>query len=426
MRRGFRAALMALALVVAATGVAACGDDDTSGSSDGAATSGTTQAAQQPTGEPIKLGQIVAVGGAVDYPDMVAAARAAIRSINADGGINGRPVELIHCNEGNNANTAAACARKLVNEDVVAEVGGQSLTAERQIGAILEAAGVPQIGDNELGIGFGTQDNEFLLYFNSSRLSNAAEAKVCADLGLRKIGIPYIDVPVGVETARAIENAARVAGVEVVAKAPIAANATDFTSPTQTLVGAGAECLTPVLLNSQVIGVLKAAQTLGATPKVVISGGVFGGSDFEAIGDAADSVYVVSPYPPPTETEKFPVFEQFQADMKAEHDAGNADAPYNDPFARANAINSWFAVRALERVMEDGDVEPTREAIMAALKQAENVDLGLPTKWSPNKPGPAQLPRAWSGEVYALVHRDGRLETVTEQPFDALPLAGLD
>jgi ABC-type branched-subunit amino acid transport system substrate-binding protein len=90
---------------------------------------------------------------------MPAMAKAYARWADAQGGIDGHELRVITCNEKNTATGAAACARRAVEEDVVAVVGSYS---ERG-GAFmppLEAAGIPFIG------GFGITEEEFTSYLS--------------------------------------------------------------------------------------------------------------------------------------------------------------------------------------------------------------------------------------------------------------------
>src|SRR5260221_9084013 len=66
-------------------------------------------------GTPIRLGITASVGNPVaDYPRLFAGARAAARSINAHGGIGGRPIQILTCNNHGDGIQEVACARKLV------------------------------------------------------------------------------------------------------------------------------------------------------------------------------------------------------------------------------------------------------------------------------------------------------------------------
>ncbi|MGI5195914.1 ABC transporter substrate-binding protein [Streptomyces sp. CA-288835] len=91
---------------------------------------------------------------ATNKPGMPAMAKAYARWINKGGGINGRKLNVITCNDQNDSVRAAECARRAVKEDVVAVVGSYSQYG-RSLLSPLEAAGIPYIG------GYGLTDDEF-------------------------------------------------------------------------------------------------------------------------------------------------------------------------------------------------------------------------------------------------------------------------
>ncbi|CAL9455413.1 hypothetical protein SUDANB58_02539 [Streptomyces sp. enrichment culture] len=92
--------------------------------------------------------------GATNKPGMPAFARAYARWINARGGINGHPLNVLTCNEHNDSIAAARCARRAVKENAVAVVGSYSQHADSFF-PVLEGAGIPYIG------GYGITNTEF-------------------------------------------------------------------------------------------------------------------------------------------------------------------------------------------------------------------------------------------------------------------------
>ncbi|MEE1761779.1 ABC transporter substrate-binding protein [Streptomyces sp. SP18BB07] len=111
---------------------------------------------------------------ATNKPGMPAMAKAYARWINAGGGINGRELKILTCNDHNETVTAAKCARRAADENVVAVVGSYSQHG-RSFLAPLESAGIPYIG------GYGVTDDEF-----ASALSypvNGGQAALMAGLG---------------------------------------------------------------------------------------------------------------------------------------------------------------------------------------------------------------------------------------------------
>ncbi|MER6144269.1 ABC transporter substrate-binding protein [Streptomyces sparsogenes] len=91
---------------------------------------------------------------ATNMPGMPAMAQAYARWVNASGGIHGRKLKVITCNERNDPSEAARCARRAASEKVVAVVGSYSQYGRYFISA-LEGAGIPYIG------GYGLTQEEF-------------------------------------------------------------------------------------------------------------------------------------------------------------------------------------------------------------------------------------------------------------------------
>ncbi|MGP3984325.1 ABC transporter substrate-binding protein [Streptomyces sp. KR80] len=91
---------------------------------------------------------------ATNRPGMPAMAEAYARWTNDRGGLGGRELKVLTCNERNSTVGAGRCARRAIAEDVVAVVGSYSQHG-RSFMSQLEAAGIPYIG------GYGVTDEEF-------------------------------------------------------------------------------------------------------------------------------------------------------------------------------------------------------------------------------------------------------------------------
>ncbi|MGW3461939.1 ABC transporter substrate-binding protein [Streptomyces olivaceoviridis] len=91
---------------------------------------------------------------ATNKPGMPAMARAYAKWINSHGGINGRRLEVLTCNDHNDSVGAAKCARRAATENVVAVVGSYSQFGDSYL-APLEGAGIPYVG------GYGVTNDEF-------------------------------------------------------------------------------------------------------------------------------------------------------------------------------------------------------------------------------------------------------------------------
>ncbi|MEZ5233531.1 MAG: ABC transporter substrate-binding protein [Acidimicrobiales bacterium] len=80
------------------------------------------------TGEPIVVGNVTTSIPGIDFSTGVVMMEAYFKCVNDNGGINGRPIEMIWENDNGTPEDAAAAARKLIEtEKVVAVVGGFSI-----------------------------------------------------------------------------------------------------------------------------------------------------------------------------------------------------------------------------------------------------------------------------------------------------------
>ncbi|MEU0162478.1 ABC transporter substrate-binding protein [Streptomyces sp. NPDC006261] len=96
---------------------------------------------------------------AVTMPGVPAMAKTYARWINEQGGIGGRELRVITCDERDTAAGAERCARQAVDRKVAAVVGSYSRHGQSAI-PVLESGGIPYIG------GYGASDEEFRSYLS--------------------------------------------------------------------------------------------------------------------------------------------------------------------------------------------------------------------------------------------------------------------
>ena len=95
------------------------------------ASSADSAAATPASGAPIKLMTVTTLNAnGPTYENIAITAKLAADYINANGGINGRPLEVEVCDEKFDPAVAATCARQAVDNDVVAVVGSFTYFAE--------------------------------------------------------------------------------------------------------------------------------------------------------------------------------------------------------------------------------------------------------------------------------------------------------
>jgi branched-chain amino acid transport system substrate-binding protein len=119
---------------------AACGDDDDS-SDEGAA----TEEGGEPTGEPIKIGTLTSFTGpftawGVQVRDGM---QLAVDELNDDGGVDGRPLELVVEDDQSNADQGGTAMERLADEGVVAVGGIISSDVGLATSRVAEDVGIP-------------------------------------------------------------------------------------------------------------------------------------------------------------------------------------------------------------------------------------------------------------------------------------------
>ncbi len=110
------------------------------------------------------------------------AVRLVVEQVNKKGGLLGKKIVVITCDDEGKAVKAAICARKLVNDGVIAVIGSYTSTCTEAAEPIYYRAGVLQTSD-------GTSDtlvkHGYWTFFRNSS-PNSAEAKFTAEFFLKK------------------------------------------------------------------------------------------------------------------------------------------------------------------------------------------------------------------------------------------------
>jgi branched-chain amino acid transport system substrate-binding protein len=180
------AALLALGLVVSA-----CGGDD----SEDAATDDTSSedAADRPAGEPIVIGMNVdSTGPGASYSVPARdTMQDAVDEINANGGVLGRPLEVIIENDESDPTRTPSVVRKLVEDGahvLIMQTGGSAI---EQAKPVIQEAGLPTIAPTSLTTSIAEPpDNEFI-YILANPIADFVEIYCGAfeEAGIESLGI---------------------------------------------------------------------------------------------------------------------------------------------------------------------------------------------------------------------------------------------
>ena len=188
-------------------------------------------------GEPIKIGAFFALSGPaanIGTPTKLVA-QMAVDKINKEGGIGGRPIELVIGDTESDPTKAAVIAKKFIFNDKVAAIIGPTTTAEgMSVKKIVEEAGVPTfmaVGGDPVIMGgnFGA----YTYVFKSPQRSSTAVRKLYGYLkakGLTKIALFTASDSFGKDGLGWLERLAPEFGITFAAKESFGPADTDMTA----------------------------------------------------------------------------------------------------------------------------------------------------------------------------------------------------
>lgn len=153
-----------------------------------------------------------------------------VEDINGQGGIEGRPLEVIYEDSRGNPREAANIAQKFAqNDDMLAVVGGWSSSESMAAAPILTDAGLPQVSPTASHPDF-TQMSEFQFRMvNTQKSLSFVHRDLLMDkLGLKRIAILYYQDDWGAYVNTSTAERVREAGGEVVLQEAMIPDSKDF------------------------------------------------------------------------------------------------------------------------------------------------------------------------------------------------------
>lgn len=206
--------------------LAACGDDATTTTAPTETTAGETATTETPTTEPpastepIKIGVVVSQSGTAAAPAsaVVAATQVEAEYINANGGVNGRMIELIMEDDKSDVSAAVAAMTKLIEQDKVsAIIGPFPQYVEDAARPVAEKAEIPTVMYIPPTIK-SLADTSFVWTFLATAGPDAvadAELILLQEEGYKKIVAVADNLSIHQESLELLKEPAAAAGIEM-------------------------------------------------------------------------------------------------------------------------------------------------------------------------------------------------------------------
>lgn len=332
--------------VALSTVLAACGSSDGGSSADG---------------DTIKIGNWASVTGtgfAFTAPQAEAAARAAVSSINAAGGVKGKELELVFCDEKFDPNQEVACARQMVTEKVSAVVAPEVFYGEGSI-PVLERAKIPVLASQAL-----SPDSEYTCS-TCYPLGGSYSWYWGVDYAMLKAGVKKFSIlgaNNGTSTAatKIALDGLKAAGVDDVKVVNAEADATDVAPQALQAMADGVDGV--ILTNGPQLQTksIAALRDAGYTGKIGTLTDLLSQEAIDSLGDKAEGVLLSSQVAFPEDTTNAGSVE-FNADM-AKY------AP--DEVADTLALAAWAAVKLFAKIAETAD-STDAAGMLKAIKNAD-------------------------------------------------------
>jgi ABC-type branched-subunit amino acid transport system substrate-binding protein len=342
-------ALLAVALLV--TGLAGCGSDDGSGS-------GTA------SDQPIVLFQTNSFSGQVsNKPQTKTGAEAAVDEINAAGGINGRQLKLVSCDNTGDPNVTNDCVKQAKEDHAAAYVG--SAIYFPATWKYIESENIPYL------LGTGLTPDEYTAD-NSFPLSGQAGWYYGIASYLKKLGVQHpaiirceIDACEYGETL--LGQALKLQGMNPARSVVAPLATTDYSSFAAAAMQGDTDAV--VVSGSEATATLeaKALYQQGFKGKVISVSACISTGAVPGLGDAAEDLYVVGLMQSPSVDS--PLIDQFDKSMDATDSSATKDEL---------ALSAYAGVKLFAAVAKNLD-EVNADTVLAALKSAKvgAYDIGL-------------------------------------------------
>src|SRR5882762_8082549 len=369
--------------------------------------------AATPKGEPIKIMSICQCGapvGGSNYPEAGIGARAAAAAINKAGGIKGRPLALTVCEDQGDQNTAAACARKAVDQKMAAVAGAGSSNGAAIL-PILEAGGIPWIGFS-LGSSQAELNSKFSypLTLGGPGVSAGAAAILALFAKDKNIVTGHADVAAALAGLAFSDKELAVLGRGPLRKVPITPGTTDMTAYANTVISGGTTGVFLTLASGDADRMVQAIRLAGSKMLITRSAVSLPPSSIQTLGQNANGIMLPAFFTP-ISSKNAPGIKEYRRDV-----SGIGENPDN---GGEYGVVGWAAVQLFAQAAKKATtIDPA--GIMAAL-DAGTFDLKVAPPVQFKTPSTdVGYPRVFNTSITFLRVKNGKLVSATNNQFIAL------
>ncbi|MFF2059888.1 ABC transporter substrate-binding protein [Rhodococcus qingshengii] len=345
----------------------------------------------------------------VAFPQTKTGIDAAVREINAEGGVNGRKLKAVVCNDQFDPNIAVNCAQKMVQEKVVAVVGG--LTAQTsEFVPILEKAKIPVMASQGNGgeLEFTSEAAYPLVSGPVGQIGGAGRYLV--DNGGKNIVILRTTMPSGDFGVEAMTKGIE-AGGGTVKTLKIADDATDYAPSAASALESKPDGIGLAVQGPNVPKAVSALRGLGYTGPIAMTLSFLNPTSIKSMGQDATGLVGVGDVLPVSNTDN-PVVAKFIASLEAEDPTVVPDPA---------SFKAYLGVKMLAGALDGMDAVSSEKLIERLDAFDGTIDFGgVIPNWTgiPNPATVEAYPRIAQVTSYPVVVGDDGILATAGEPFD--------
>jgi branched-chain amino acid transport system substrate-binding protein len=320
------------------------------------------------TAQPILIGQSGGFsGGQAEYArDVKLGIDAAFAVANVQGGVQGRPLQLVTADDGGKRDVVLANTRKLVEQDKVLALIGYTSGAgtEGALGYIGEAK-VPLLAPATGNMGIRLANSPYVFHTRAGYDDEMAKiVGHVAALGYTRVALAYL-ADVGPANLQSMQAALAAHKLQPVAVVGLDRNASDFGAQVQQLMAARAQLVVFISNAKPIVAIVQAMRRLGYHGQFATSS--FAGSRVVAdLKEHAPGLILIQVLPQPHRDHL-----QFH---KAFHDGLRRVAPGAKP--NYTMLEGYVAGHVLAEALRRAGPGVTRAQLLSTLESMGELDLG--------------------------------------------------
>ena len=251
-----------------------------------------------PEGESIKIGFFSPTTGfaAADGTSALQSAQLAVKLVNEDGGVLGRPLEFITYDDAAKPDQAASIARKLIEQDqVIAGISGSYSGATRAAAPIFQEAGIPMISAYAIHPEITKTGDKIFRVGTLATVQGRVGAELIGKvLNAKKVAILTVDNDFGVSLTDGFKEYANELGLEIVLEEKYPLGETEFRPIIGKIKAANPDAVYATGYYNEASNLVNQAQDEGLNVQIIGQEGYDSPKFVELAGPASEGVIITT------------------------------------------------------------------------------------------------------------------------------------